>query len=207
MRQIKRIFVHCTASPQTQTVEEIQKYWKKVKKWVNPGYHYIIKPDGEIVSLLPIDKISNGVQGYNSTAINIAYIGGINNQGRPVDNRTTAQKASLRTILNELKFMYPDAEILGHRDIWGDNPDNWKKMCPCFNAKEEYADIDGIIKDVNDPIIEEEPEEEEEHVPVPPLATPPYFSWPEEEKKEKKSIWKSIKNLINIIPWKVIFKK
>lgn len=141
MRQIKRIFVHCTAGPQTQTVEQIKKYWKNVNKWTNPGYHYIIKPDGEIVQLQPEDKPSNGVAGYNSTSINVCYIGGVDKQGRAVDNRTDAQKASLLTILKELKTRYPDAEILGHREIWGDNPKNWKKMCPCFSAKTEYADI------------------------------------------------------------------
>lgn len=141
MREIKRIFVHCTAGPQTQTVAEIQKYWKTVNKWTSPGYHYIIKPDGEIVPLQPEDKPSNGVAGYNSTSINVCYIGGVDKQGRPVDNRTEAQKASLRKILKELKTRYPDAVIMGHREIWGSSPKNWKKMCPCFNAGEEYKDI------------------------------------------------------------------
>lgn len=141
MREIKRIFVHCTAGPQTQTVAEIQKYWKTVNKWTSPGYHYIVKPDGEIVPLQPEDKPSNGVAGYNSTSINVCYIGGVDKQGRPVDNRTEAQKESLRTILKELKTRYPDAVIMGHREIWGTSPKNWKKMCPCFNAGEEYKDI------------------------------------------------------------------
>lgn len=141
MRQIKRIFVHCTAGPQTQTVAQIQKYWKTVNKWKNPGYHYIIKPDGEIVQLLDESKPSNGVAGYNSTSINVCYIGGVDKQGRPVDNRTDAQKESLIRILKELKTRYPDAEILGHREIWGQDPSKWKKMCPCFSAKEEYKDI------------------------------------------------------------------
>lgn len=30
---------------------------------------------------------------------------------------------------------------MGHRDIWGSNSKNWKKYCPCFNAKEEYANL------------------------------------------------------------------
>ena len=141
MRQIKRIFVHCTAGPQTQTVEAIQNYWKTHNKWVSPGYHYIIKPDGEIVNLQPEDKPSNGVQGYNSTSINVCYIGGVDKQGRPIDNRTDAQKASLATILKDLHSRYPDAEILGHRDIWGTDPKNWKKMCPCFNVKEWWNTV------------------------------------------------------------------
>lgn len=141
MRNIKYIFVHCTAGPQTQSVEAIQNYWKTVNKWKSPGYHYIIKPDGEIVQLLDESKPSNGVAGYNSVSINVCYIGGVDKQGRPVDNRTEAQKSSLLKILKELKQRYPNATIMGHREIWGNNPKNWKKMCPCFPAKDEYAFI------------------------------------------------------------------
>ena len=162
MRQIKRIFVHCTAGPQTQTVAEIQRYWKNVNKWKSPGYHYIIKPDGEIVPLQPEDKPSNGVAGYNSTSINVCYIGGVDKQGRAVDNRTDAQKESLIKILKDLKSRYPDAEILGHREIWGQNPSKWHKMCPCFPAKAEYEHI------------MDEPEPIEEHVEVEPEPIPEY---------------------------------
>lgn len=61
-----------------------------MNKWKDPGYHYIIKPDGEIVPLQPESKPSNGVAGYNSTSINVCYVGGVDKQGRPVDNRTAA---------------------------------------------------------------------------------------------------------------------
>ena len=162
MRQIKRIFVHCTAGPQTQTVAEIQRYWKNVNKWKSPGYHYIIKPDGEIVPLQPEDKPSNGVAGYNSTSINVCYIGGVDKQGRAIDNRTDAQKESLIKILKDLKSRYPDAEILGHREIWGQDPSKWHKMCPCFPAKAEYEHI------------MDEPEPIEEHVEVEPEPIPEY---------------------------------
>ena len=168
MRQIKRIFVHCTAGPQTQTVAEIQKYWKNVNKWKSPGYHYIIKPDGEIVPLQPEDKPSNGVAGYNSTSINVCYIGGVDKQGRAVDNRTDAQKESLIKILKDLKSRYPDAEILGHREIWGQDPSKWHKMCPCFPAKAEYEHI----MDEPEPI-EEHVEEKKEPIPEYPKPSIP----------------------------------
>ena len=113
----------------------------KQKGWKNPGYHYTVFPDGKIEQLLPESEVSNGVQGYNSTSINVCYIGGVDKQGRPIDNRTDAQKASLIAIIKELKTRYPDAVIMGHREIWGSSPKNWKKMCPCFNAGEEYKDI------------------------------------------------------------------
>lgn len=46
MRPIKYIVIHCTATPQTPTVAGIQNYWRKQLGWKNPGYHFIVLPDG-----------------------------------------------------------------------------------------------------------------------------------------------------------------
>ena len=136
MRNIKYIAVHCTATPQTATVSSIQNYWKNHLGWKNPGYHFIIKPNGEVVNLLPIEEVSNGVQGFNSVAINISYIGGVDAKNTPLDNRTPEQKASLLKLLKELRKKFPNAIIQGHRDF-----PNVKKACPSFNAKKEYENI------------------------------------------------------------------
>ncbi len=64
-----------------------------------PGYHFIVMPDGEIVSLLPIEQVSNGVAGFNSVLINIAYLGGVDAKNVPQDTRTPQQKASLLKLL------------------------------------------------------------------------------------------------------------
>ena len=130
MRLIKYIAIHCTGGSQKQTIESIQKYWKEVKGWKDPGYHFIIKPDGEIVELLPIEKISNGVLGYNSKTINICYIGGVDEKNKAIDNRTDAQKKSMITLILQLKKEFPNAIIQGHRDF----PDV-KKDCPSFDVK------------------------------------------------------------------------
>lgn len=147
MRTIKRIFVHCTAGSQKQTVADLQAEFKR-KGWKNPGYHYVIQADGTVKQLLGEQFVSNGVKGYNSTSVNVAYMGGIDADGKAVDNRTDAQKASLITLLKELKGRYPNAEILGHRDISPDKNGNgivdpWERIkeCPCFNAKDEYKDL------------------------------------------------------------------
>lgn len=143
MRDIKRIFVHCTAGSQKQTKNDLLREFK-AKGWSAPGYHYVVFPDGKVEQLLAEDKVSNGVQGYNSTAINVAYVGGIDSKGRATDNRTEAQKTSLRELLHSLRLKYPNAHIMGHRDIWGKNPKDWKKQCPCFDAEKEYSDMQFI---------------------------------------------------------------
>lgn len=147
MRNIKYIAVHCTASHQSMTIEGLKQEFKR-KGWVNPGYHYVVSPDGKISQLLDEEKVSNGVRGYNSETINVAYIGGIDTNGKPIDNRTDAQKASLRSLLKMLHKKYPTAVIQGHRDFSPDlNKDGkitsneWMKACPCFNAKEEYSNL------------------------------------------------------------------
>ena len=136
MRDIKYIVGHCTATPQTTSVESIKQYWKTHLGWKMPGYHFMIKPDGEIVQLLEIEKISNGVKGFNSVSINISYIGGVDSENKPIDNRTPAQKRSLTDLLTKLKKEFPKAIIQGHRDF-----PNVKKACPSFNAKEEYKNL------------------------------------------------------------------
>ena len=147
MRNIKYIAVHCTASHQSMTIEGLKQEFRR-KGWINPGYHYVVSPDGKITQLLDEDKISNGVKGFNSVSINVAYIGGIDRTGKPIDNRTDEQKASLRSLLRMLHKKYPTAVIQGHRDFSPDlnkdgkiTPNEWMKACPCFNAKEEYREL------------------------------------------------------------------
>lgn len=151
MRNIERIFVHTTASWQTQTIDDLKAEFK-AKGWKNPGYHYVVFPDGSIYQLLAVEEVSNGVQGYNSTAINVAWLGGIakdkNGKIVPVDNRTDKQKTTLRNLLVQLNKKFPNAKIMGHRSIWGeDHPEKWKKTCPNFNAIKEYSDIKGDERD------------------------------------------------------------
>lgn len=147
MRAIKYIAVHCTAGSQHTTIKELQQEFRR-KGWKNPGYHYVVAADGTITQLLDEDKVSNGVKGYNSVLINVAYIGGIDAEGKPVDNRTDAQKASLAGLLGVLRKKYPTATIQGHRDFSPDRnrngriePSEFIKACPCFDAKAEYQSI------------------------------------------------------------------
>ena len=148
-RTIKRIFIHCTASIQEEYSDEKLLKEFKDKGWKNPGYHYVIRPNGTIFEMLDEDEVSNGVYGYNQNSINIAYVGGItytNKKG--IDNRTPEQKKTLEKLLIILKRKYPDATILGHRDI---SPvtngngivDPWERIkeCPCFDAYAEYIHI------------------------------------------------------------------
>ena len=134
MRNINYIAIHCTATQPEASIASIQNYWKNNLGWKNPGYHYIIDHFGNVVNLLPIELVSNGVQGYNSQTINISYVGGIDKSEKPKDTRTEAQKQSILKLLKELRVKFPKAKIQGHRDF-----PNVKKACPSFDAKKEYS--------------------------------------------------------------------
>jgi len=136
MREIKYIAIHCTATSQRATLEGIKRYWQEQLGWKNPGYHYLVLINGEIRQLLTDDLVSNGVAGYNSQCINVSYVGGIDNLGKPIDNRTVSQKESMLKLLKSLKKKYSDAIIQGHYQFPKVN-----KACPCFDAKEEYKQL------------------------------------------------------------------
>ena len=82
--------------------------------------------------MLDVEKVSNGVKGFNQNSIHIAYIGGVDKDLNTIDNRTEAQKTAIRVLLNKLRKDYPEAEICGHRDLAPQ-----KGACPCYDVKSE----------------------------------------------------------------------
>lgn len=136
MRKIIYLVVHCTATQPETSIASIENYWHNVLSWKNNGYHYIIDKNGNYCKLTPLDKIANGVRGYNQNSIHIAYIGGIDKNGKPKDTRTEPQKQTILKLLKELRVKFPNAKIQGHRDF-----PNVKKACPSFDAKKEYSNI------------------------------------------------------------------
>lgn len=149
VRKITHLFVHCTAGSQSETPESLLNFFYKKKRWSRPGYHYVVSADGTITNIWPESKYSNGVKNMNSHSINIAWIGGVD-KAHPmgIDNRTDAQKRSLRLLLKELRAKYPKAIIMGHRDTSPDLNHNgivdpWERIkeCPCFDCMIEYKDI------------------------------------------------------------------
>lgn len=134
-RQIMFIVLHCTATQPNVSVDNIKRYWREELKWKNPGYHYLVKPSGEIVKLQDENKIANGVAGNNEHSIHLSYIGGIDKAGKPKDTRSRAQETAMFNKIVELTERYPNAKVVGHRDFPG-----VKKACPSFDAKKWLAE-------------------------------------------------------------------
>ena len=137
-KNIKYIIVHCSATPEGKdfTVADIDSWHRIQNRWEMIGYHKVIYRDGSVHDGRPLDKVGAHVKGYNSCSVGVCYIGGITNDGSkaPKDTRTPAQKAGLIAVLKELKAKFPNAKIVGHRDLAA-------KACPSFDAKSEYAKL------------------------------------------------------------------
>ncbi len=133
-RKIDYIVVHCTATLPTATVDAIQKYWKRILGWKNPGYHYLIDMDGVTHQLLAESEIANGARGYNANSIHIAYIGGVDRHNKSLDTRTPPQKTELYYLITMQRDKHKDAQLLGHCDLPGVT-----KACPCFDVWDWYA--------------------------------------------------------------------
>ena len=135
MRDINKIVVHCSATPEGRDVSAatIDK-WHKERGWSGIGYHYVVALDGTIEYGRDVQQTGAHVKGHNTGSIGICYIGGCDADMNAKDTRTPEQKESLLLLLKTLKKLHPTASVFGHRDFS-------TKECPSFDAKNEYCNI------------------------------------------------------------------
>ena len=130
MREIIKIIIHSTATPEGRavTVAEICS-WHRAKGKREIGYHYVIALDGTVHNGRNSKTAGAHVAGHNANSIGICYVGGVAaDRKTPKDTRTEAQKIALRKLIAELKKEFPRATVHGHRDLA-------KTDCPSFDVK------------------------------------------------------------------------
>lgn len=122
------IIIHCAATKPSMDIgaKEIDR-WHRARGFLSIGYHFVIRRNGTIETGRNLEEIGAHARGYNSTSVGICLVGGISESGKPENNFTQEQWKSLETLVKDLKTKYPDAEVIGHRDVA-------KKDCPCFDA-------------------------------------------------------------------------
>ena len=137
MRTITLLILHCSAvrPDQQSSVAQINTWHRQRGFHLGIGYHYVVRRDGSVETGRPEYLIGAHCLNHNAHSIGICYEGGLDIRGQPADTRTEAQKASLRTLLEDLHRRYPKALIVGHRDLSHD------RDCPCFDTVKEYADL------------------------------------------------------------------
>ena len=139
MRTITLLVIHCSAvkPDQTSSAAQIDTWHRKDNHWkFGIGYHYVIRRDGTIEPGRPEWMVGAHCLNHNAHSLGICYEGGLDINGEYDDTRTPAQKAAMRTLLEELHARYPRAVIVGHHDL---DP---QKPCPCIkDVAHEFADL------------------------------------------------------------------
>tara|TARA_R110002124_G_scaffold74631_2_gene200307 strand:+ start:2269 stop:2673 length:405 start_codon:yes stop_codon:yes gene_type:complete len=132
MRDIDKIIIHCSATPEGRDVKTSTiKQWHTAKGWSDIGYHYVIELDGSVNMGRNIDRIGAHTRGENTGSIGISYVGGMDaNMEHPKDTRTAKQKEALKCLISDLKSTYGDLTIHGHNEFAS-------KACPSFDVEKE----------------------------------------------------------------------
>lgn len=135
-QDVKLIIVHCTATRCDRPFSVESLIATGNARFGQPSYHYYIRMDGEVIPTLPENVRGAHARHYNRCSIGVCYEGGLDAKGRATDTRTEAQKKAMLELLKDLREEYPEARIIGHREL-----PHVAKDCPCFNAASEYADL------------------------------------------------------------------
>jgi len=145
-RKVKYVVIHCSATKVNQELDmsDIERM-HKARGWTEEGYHFGVKQNGIIQVGRSLEKIGAHAYGHNSESVGIVYYGGLDENGIPTDTRSAFQKNSLVDITRVLKLIFPNSEVVGHRDLSPDknkdgiiSPNEWTKQCPCFDVKSEF---------------------------------------------------------------------
>ena len=138
IKELKYLVIHTTASPQNWSLQTLNNFFRNlfnVRK-ENRGYHVVIEPDGKVTRRIPhLSPSSYAVETFvgddirinNSNSEHIAFIGGIDKNGKGVDNRTPAQVKAMSEIVLWYVRQYPNIIVLGHNQVAN-------KFCPCFSV-------------------------------------------------------------------------
>ena len=136
------LVIHCSATRPTQDigVRDITR-WHVQRGFDTVGYHYVIRRNGDLETGRPETAVGAHVRGHNGNSIGICLAGGVNAQNTAENNFTAEQIVALKQLLAQLKGRYPDARILGHRDLSPDRngdgritPNEFIKACPSFDV-------------------------------------------------------------------------
>lgn len=128
-KETKHVIVHCAATKPSMDVgvREIRQ-WHKERGFLDIGYHFVIRRNGTIEDGRDVNQVGAHTVGQNETSVGVCLVGGVDDKLQPQANFTPQQMATLRKLLGELKVMFPQAVVKGHRDFAA-------KACPSFDVK------------------------------------------------------------------------
>ena len=121
-----------------RTVDE----WHRKRGLLKVGYHFFIKRGGQIEVGRGPNDIGAHTKDHDSDSVSVCMAGGLNTRGIVAPDYAKEQLESLFVLIKTLKYMYSNAQVVGHRDLS-------KTDCPSFDVKEWWTineDNAGLLK-------------------------------------------------------------
>lgn len=139
MKNITHIVVHYSATYEDQEVtrNDIDEM-HKARGWSGIGYHFFYRLNGMEEVGRPLTQTGAHVGGQNSNKVGLCYAGGTKREFGPDKGFNTlnlAQEKSLIHRIRLLKSAWPDAEVVGHKDLA-------KTQCPGFDVRDWWAKVE-----------------------------------------------------------------
>ena len=151
--ETKYIVIHCSQTRPSQSYVDARTIdrWHRERGWLKIGYGGVILRDGAYEQGREENEVQDHVKGYNHTSFGLSLVGGAKEEDWKIgeDNFTANQWETLKEQLTRLIKLYPDAHIVGHRDL---DPN---KFCPSFDVRDyllnedipNYKYQDGLTSD------------------------------------------------------------
>lgn len=138
MRVLKRIILHCTATPEGKhfDVDTIRRWHVKDRGWRDIGYHYVIYLDGSVHEGRPLEQVGAHTSGHNKDSIGIVYIGGCDAKMKAKDTLNEAQEVAMVNLIKALREEHGELSLHGHNEFAA-------KACPSFDVQKKF---DWLIK-------------------------------------------------------------
>ena len=139
MRELNKIIIHCSATPEGRDVKADEiKQWHKDRGWSDIGYHFVIELDGTIRDGRPVERSGAHAKGHNKDSIGICYVGGTDENGEAKDTRTEEQISNLLDLVLDLRQTYGELSVHGHNEFSS-------KECPSFDVQLEFANVEALL--------------------------------------------------------------
>ena len=130
---LNTIVVHHSATDYS-TPNQVQDLHMDGRSFADAAYHFLISSDGTIYEGREINIRGAHVQGYNTGSVGIVLLGNFNNE-----QPTESQLASLRSLVDYLRYAYEIRYLVGHKDYPNQSPDGTE--CPGANLYPLLPDL------------------------------------------------------------------
>ena len=130
---LNTVVVHHSATAYSSP-NEVQDLHMDGRGFSDVAYHFLIAADGMIYEGREINIRGAHVQGFNTGSVGIVLLGNFNDE-----QPTKSQLASLRALVDYLRYTYEIRYLAGHKDYPDQSPDGTE--CPGANLYPLLPDL------------------------------------------------------------------